>query len=203
MNFLIARSGVVEGSDVLAFLFSAGILLIASLILYARLREAIAPRQIGNRMRRFFGADVKLLQAHEKNFPGWDLGSLSRAVASFCDECCDGSQRLGSVTIATSIQPLIPTEQDRVRGKPVTLTYERLPVDVDRDESFISNALYFATIRPDVTASARAAGGRVTTGHFTLDPRGGGGNESSGSNPAARERVAIFLAKDTSGAHAE
>jgi hypothetical protein len=91
----------------------------------------------------------------------------------------------------------------------VTLTYERLPVDVDRDESFVSNALYFATIRPDVTASARAAGGRVTTGHFTLDPRGsgsgsgGGGGGPSEANLTGSERVAIFLAKDTSGAHAE
>jgi hypothetical protein len=158
MNLLIARGGL-EGSDVLAFLLSAGILLIIVLIVIAKLREAIAPRRIGNRMKRFFGPDVKLLQAHEKTFPGWDLGSLSRAVASFVDECCESPQRLGSVAVACSIQPLIPTEQENAlaRAKPVTLTYERLPVDVERDESFVSNALYFAITRPDVTAQARAA----------------------------------------------
>ncbi|MDB5323252.1 MAG: hypothetical protein JWN40_4883, partial [Phycisphaerales bacterium] len=199
MNLLIARGGL-EGSDVLAFLLSAGILLVIVLIVIAKLREAIAPRRIGNRMKRFFGPDVKLLQAHEKTFPGWDLGSLSRAVASFVDECCESSQRLGSVAVACSIQPLIPTEQENAlaRAKPVTLTYERLPVDVERDESFVSNALYFAITRPDVTAQARAASGRVSTGHFTLDPRGGGGGSTrAASAPAARERIAIFLAKDT------
>jgi hypothetical protein len=70
MNFLIARGGNIEGSDVLAFLACAAVLLIFGLIAIARIREAISPRQIGNRMRRFFGPDVKLLQAHEKNFKG-------------------------------------------------------------------------------------------------------------------------------------
>ena len=203
MNFMLAK-GDIAASDVLAGLLMGGLLLIFGLIAIAKIREAIAPRQIGNRMRRFFGPDVKLLQAHEKNFPGWDLGSLSRAVASFVEECCESSQRLGSINVATSIQPLIPTEPQNaiMRTKPVALTYERLPVDVDRDESFVSNALYFATIRPDVTASARAAGGRVTTGHFTLDPRSSN-SDSSATSAAGSERVAIFLAKDTSSAHAE
>ena len=197
MTHLLAKGSdpsLLEFLGILVFAF-IGFLLLAGLV--ALIREAIVPKQVGHRMKRFFGPDLKLLQAHEKTFPGWDLGSLSRAVASFVDECCERSERLGSFALASSIQPLIPSEQEgRITSSKVTaLTYERLPVDVDRDESFVSNALYFATVRPDHAARAKAATGRVSTAEFTLGPR----SASAGAEPRAGragERVAIFLAQD-------
>jgi hypothetical protein len=142
-------------------------------------------------MKRFFGPGLKLLQAHEKSYPGWDLGSLSRAVASFVEECCEsGSQQLGSVGAANSIQPLIPIEKENALAKtrPSALTYERLPVDVDREESFVSNVLYFATVKPQVRGEALAKAGRAGTTQFTLTPGGG----LRGAGPEA-EKVAIFM----------
>lgn len=197
MTPLLARARDIEPGDVFAVLFSAVILLIFSLIALAKIREAVRPRQIGNRMRRFFGPEVKLLQSHEKTYPGWDLGSLSRALASFVDECCTATNRVGSITHATSVQPLIPSDKHDIKGvKASPLTYERLPVDVEHDESFISNVLYFATIRPDAAAKAQASStGRVSVAQFTLDPRAAVAAPRSGPRT---ERVAIFLAQDKS-----
>jgi energy-coupling factor transporter ATP-binding protein EcfA2 len=200
MTPLLARARELDGGDVLAFLVCSAIVLICSLVAIAKTREALWPKQIGNRMRRFFGPEVKLLQAHEKTYPGWDLGSLSRAVASFVDECCTHADRVGSITHTNSVQPLIPSEKNdaKITAKASPLTYERLPVDVDRDESFVSNVLYFATVRPDAAARAHASSsGRVSVAQFTLSPREGTAAPRAG---LWTERVAIFLARDTTTA---
>jgi hypothetical protein len=196
----LARSQL-SGGDVLAAIVVFFFGLIMLLVIVGMIREAVWPRQIGNRMKRFFGPGLKLLQAHEKSYPGWDLGSLSRAVASFVEECCEkGSEQLGSVGAANSIQPLIPIEKENALAKtrPSALTYERLPVDVEREESFVSNVLYFATVKADVREEALAKAGRAGTTQFTLTP--GGGARGSGTGA---ERVAIFMAQASKAVETE
>ena len=148
---VLAREQLSAG-DVIGGCFLVVVGIIFFFVIVAKVREWVAPREIGNRMRRFFGPEMRVLQAHEKSYPGWDLGSLSKAVASFVEECCEGSQRLGSVAGVSSVQRLIPMEKDNYEAKlkPSALTYERLPVDVEREESFVSNVLYFATVRAEV-----------------------------------------------------
>src|SRR5258708_1119411 len=57
---------------------------------------ADAPWPLGKWFAWFFGPDEEKLQTHEKQFPGYDLASLHRALTSFFAECCERHHEVGS-----------------------------------------------------------------------------------------------------------
>src|SRR3954468_10491161 len=128
-----------------------GVMVVLGLGAYAafQMREWIAPRRLGNRLNRFFGRSRAALQAHDKQFPGYDLASVSRALAEFLETDCVTHEQVGCVHI-NSLQDLLTVQKTdhTFNIKPSSPTYQRLPVDVDVEESFVSNCLYFAELRP-------------------------------------------------------
>jgi hypothetical protein len=101
------------------------------------------------RLERYFGKGLKDLQPHDKQFPGYDLASLSRALDSFLAEFAESTETIGSIPVK-SAQALTAIEPDSWHGKskPSAATFERLPVDVDEEASFVSNCLYLVKLRP-------------------------------------------------------
>lgn len=140
-----------------AIIFLCLIGLIAALIIYAKVREFIFPRQIANRLRRFFGRRAfNRLSAYEKSFPGFDLPSVHRAISAFFDQHCSSTNTLGACHGVSTLQDILsaaPNSHFR-RIKPTAPSYTRLPIDVDRDDSFISNCVYFLTLSSKNSASS-------------------------------------------------
>jgi hypothetical protein len=146
-------------------LFSA----IALAVLWATLlwlRERMNPKQIGRRLRRFVGLPLDKLEIHEKTYPGYDLASVNLALASFHDERCTSAEAAGALTHPLrALVSSLPTTY-AYKEKPTKPTYERMPVDVEREESFISNCLWLVALSP-------------------------GGEKPGGASP--RERLALHL----------
>src|SRR5258706_3240246 len=138
-------------------------LFVLCFIIAVNLREWVRPRKIGHRFRRFFRKDLKKLEPHEKTFPGYDLASLSRALADFLQECAASSDLLGSVDSTNTLRDLLSVQENNwhVRHKPSPVSYEPLPVDVDVEESFVTKCLYFAVLKPIPAATAAATTERV------------------------------------------
>jgi hypothetical protein len=128
---------------------------------------------LAKRLDRYFGKGLKDLQPHDKQFPGYDLASLSRALDSFLAEFAEATDTVGSIS-AKSAQALTSLTPDSwiAKAKPAAPTFERLPVDVDEEASFVSNCLYFVKLRPPAVPG------------FTPDAKNGGD---------AALRVAILL----------
>src|SRR5262245_32045573 len=124
-------------------------------------------------LAEYLGPHFRDLETHEKSFPGYDVASLHRALASFRDDCAFDFREVGS-TPANTLRYLFslldsPYHRNLMPGAPV---YQRVPVDVDEEGSFKTNCLYLATLE-------EAAGG---------DP--------SADDP---EMIAILLAATTTG----
>ena len=112
------------------------------------LRERIWPRQVGRRLQRFVGRPLDKLEIHEKNYPGYDLASINLALTSLQEEVCDAAVAVGA--LGHALHDVIsggPTSY-AYKQKPTKENYERLPVDVEREESFVANGLWFFTLRP-------------------------------------------------------
>ena len=182
--------GATKFEDVFPFIF-LGILVVIAIAWGAfKARELFRPTRVGPRLRRFFGGDFEKVQAHLKTFPGYDLASISRALASFWADCCHGggggggggAEALGSLGPGVNnVQALLVTDEHAyvTKQRPGPLSYERLPVDVDVEESFVSDCLYLARVRADVigstgSSSAAAAGDEpiavlLATNHVSMD----------------------------------
>ena len=52
-------------------------------------RSLWAPRTIRDHLVAFLGPDYYKLETHDKNYPGYDLASIHRALASLLAECRD------------------------------------------------------------------------------------------------------------------
>jgi hypothetical protein len=121
--------------------------LLVSLCRYLTRRDRRRP--IREQLRRFFGPDLERLQTHDKHFPGYDLASLYRALESYREECCTASQEVGSCQAMTVrlLLDWLPQPHFRQR-KPDPPTYQRVPIDVDKEVSVVTNCLYLLEIRP-------------------------------------------------------
>ena len=53
------------------------------------------------RFRKYFGRDFDTFQTHEKKFPGYDLASLHRALASFREALCSEMIDIGGTNFHT------------------------------------------------------------------------------------------------------
>jgi hypothetical protein len=138
--------------------FAAGIIFFITVVLLfvcigvAQLKQRYSPKLLGARFKRFFGADFKHLQAHDKNYPGYDLASIHRALLSYFEDHCRPAETVGSAMPTSSARDLLQSD-DRPYGawrrKPAPMAYERVAVALDEEESFPANCLYFAQTKGD------------------------------------------------------
>jgi hypothetical protein len=126
--------------------------LIFSIIGFLRLRELIAPHTVVGRVRRFLGRKRRgKLEVHEKTFPGYDLASVNRALTSYFDERCSRIDTLGSYNpdmFRELFERDIISNIYQRKTKVSSPSYQRLAVDVDEEESFVSNCLYLCRLKP-------------------------------------------------------
>src|SRR5262245_23943208 len=64
--------------------------------LWRALRGPGPRRTLRQELRRFFGRDLRTLETHDKHFPGYDVASVARALASFHEDCCTEFRLVGS-----------------------------------------------------------------------------------------------------------
>jgi hypothetical protein len=134
--------------------------------LWRRLTGADRPRPLIKQLRAFFGDDLDRLETHDKAFPGYDVVSVVRAVHSFREE------GRAFLEVGSSPRPSMRGVLDwlkTVQGawyRPAPLVYQRVPVDVEEEESVIGNGLFLLEIGPEVgagrvrrSASLRGAAG--------------------------------------------
>jgi hypothetical protein len=97
----------------------------------------------------FFGRDFRDLQTHDKTFPGYDIASLNRALASFREDACVQFEDVGACPPGVqTLRQLFdnPYIFNQIPPPPV---YERVPVNVDEEASVVINCLYLAVMRPE------------------------------------------------------
>jgi hypothetical protein len=113
---------------------------------------------IREELQQFLGRDYDRLQTHDKTFPGYDIASLHRALASFHADCCTSFREVGAVYGVAALANLFSLlKQPYQRNlKPQAATYQRVAVDVEEEESFVTSGLYLTTVR-DGSAEQRIA----------------------------------------------
>lgn len=109
---------------------------------------------IYRQLRWHFDGDLENLEMHEKRFPGYDVASLHRALTSFYQDCCEFSRAIGPTNCGSIEHFLVQCKANPYMAnlKPSPPNYQRVPVDVDEEESLPTNNLTFATLRPDALA---------------------------------------------------
>lgn len=146
IRFLLARSD----DDFGPWVVGALVLIVIGIIVALKIREWVRPRQARHRLMRFFGRRLRDVIAHDKQFPGYDLGSVNRAIDSLLNELCEDFTRLGGLPISGGLSDLLHAQaQKMVLGEP---QYQRVAIDVDDDESFISNCMWTARIGASLAA---------------------------------------------------
>ena len=150
--------------------------------LWRKLTRADAPRTLHRWFVDFFRCDLDRLQTHEKQFPGYDIASLHRALSSLLDECCTQRHDIGSCH-AWTMRSLL----DSFKGfagrlmKPGQPTYQRVAVDVEEEISVVTSGLYFGELKPQ--AGTRRA--RKTAALRAESP--------TTAEPARPEKMAVLL----------
>lgn len=113
-------------------------------------RSLLGTPSIRQELADFLGSGYDRLQTHDKTFPGYDLASVHAALASLRADCTTESREIGACNATTLRQLFDWLQQIFHRNlKPSPPTYERVPVDVDREESYPTNALILATLKPE------------------------------------------------------
>ena len=76
-----------------------------------------------------------------------DLASLHRAVTSFLQDCCSESRELGSCGSIHTMRDLFETLKGLYTRnmQPGAPTFQRVPIDVEEEGSFVTNVLHLAT----------------------------------------------------------
>jgi len=134
---------------VFASIFMSILAIVAGFIVYQRLNSIFGKnKSFRERLRRYFGRGYDKFETHDKKFPGYDLASVHRAIASYQADCCADVQSVGGC-LHSGLRELL----DALKGtngynlKPHAPRHQRVPVDVDQEASFASSMMWFATIR--------------------------------------------------------
>jgi cell division protease FtsH len=152
------------------------LVVIAFVVLVSVLSQKLAwptkPTILKN-FQRFFGKDLERLETHDKNFPGYDLASISLALTSLREDCCTAFQEVGAThAYINTMRMLLDTIQSSENRnlKPTAPTYQRVPVDVNEEASFPNSAIYLAVLgfaKKDAAAGDRIA--ILVAAHCTHD----------------------------------
>ena len=117
---------------------------------------------IYRQFRQFFGSAYDRLETHEKSFPGFDLASVNRALASIQQECCAEFREIGCLPWPNMRQFFdqcnfnIPTRA----MKPTSSIYQRVAIDVDEEASVVVNGLYLVVMRTGEKAAVHLRSGQ-------------------------------------------
>jgi hypothetical protein len=124
--------------------------------LWRKLTGADRPPPIWKQFRAFFGDDLDRLQTHDKHFPGYDVASLNRALASFLQECCPQRREVGSCQ-AWGLRALLDSFKSAVGrvARPGQPAYQRVAVDVEEEEPVVTSGLYLAVMGPEAGAGRK------------------------------------------------
>jgi energy-coupling factor transporter ATP-binding protein EcfA2 len=143
---------------------------------------------VHKQLRHFFGKDVDRVETHEKQFPGYDIASINRALHSFSQDCTSEWREIGSLAVPSLRQFLdlgkLPAHYYHTL-LPAPPVYQRAPVDVDEEISVVVNTLCLGVMRPEA--------GRV--GKKPAATEAG----SDGPPPRRDEKIAIFLTTGVNG----
>src|SRR5262249_20374837 len=92
--------------------------------------------------------DLRRLESHQKVYPGFDIASINRALDSFCAECVS-SRNVGAFGFPDVRQFLDQCKCNAFfrMQKPSPPIYQRVPVDVEEEQSVVVTALYLAKMR--------------------------------------------------------
>ena len=151
---------------------------VAVILVVRHVRETRYPKTLYAKVKAFFGGRDdfgRALQIHDKSFPGYDLGSVNRALTSFLEDHCVSHESLGSVTFIGDLRGLLHAELQAYQKnqKPVPPNYQRLAVDVDEEESFLANCLFLCVLKPAAGAPPDAPPERaiilISTGQLQVD----------------------------------
>jgi len=153
-------------------------------------RSLWAPRTIREHLTAFLGPEYYTLETHDKNFPGYDLASLHRALTSFLADCTTESKQIGGCGSFHTMRELFDATRSFFTRNlmPAALTFERVPTDVEEEGSFITNILHVAMMRAEAGQHRK----RKLASPVTVE---------SSPAPAVQERIAIFLAARATGYH--
>lgn len=111
-------------------------------------------RTINRVMYDVFGPDFSNYEVHEKTFPGYDVASVNRGLQSLFQECCKRVVTVGGIPGNTLTEFLEISRRPIFRSlPPMPLGYVRVPVDVEKDESFVIHGLYTAELLPEAGAN--------------------------------------------------
>src|SRR5438309_1756120 len=105
---------------------------------------------VRQRLVAFLGWDYDQLETHDKYYPGYDIASLHRALASFRSDCCFRTEEVGAtgaLTLRDLFQRLNTSYQRNLL--PYAPAYERVPVDVEEEGSFATNVLWLMSMEPE------------------------------------------------------
>lgn len=110
-------------------------------------RWGFGPQTVRGHLVDFLGHEYERLQTHEKFFPEYDLASVNRALVSLLSECCADVRTVGGCGATTlgHLFEALRTPYSR-NMRPTAIAYQRIPVDVEVEESFISHCLYLAEL---------------------------------------------------------
>lgn len=123
---------------------------------------------IRQELELFLGPDFDQLETHDKTYPGYDLVSLSRALASLFEECCTEYKEVGASGTVTLGQLFDFVKQPYGRGRKATApTFERVPVDLDEEASIVTNCLSLAVLRPEAGRHHRSRSASLRDGDGT------------------------------------
>src|SRR5437868_9893725 len=94
VQFAVNRAPSAPGDD---FPFWALILLVVPLVLLVNygVKKLGPPKTFHEHFRRYLGRHYQKLETHDKVFPGYDLASVHRALASILQEECEEVRAVG------------------------------------------------------------------------------------------------------------
>jgi hypothetical protein len=102
--------------------------------------------------RRFFGSDLDVLETHDKHFPGYDLASVSQALTSLRHQFFTEFREVGAVNSHVNSMRYLLNQIQTFQGRrtyPTAPTYQRVPVDVNREASFPTSGIYLAALQSE------------------------------------------------------
>jgi len=131
-------------------------------------RKLFPPRRLPllTEFRRFFGRDFDQLPTHDKYYPGYDIVSLNRALVSFHEEVADDARTIGACAAGT-VRQLFDSFKYNPNQMPGSLTFGRMPIDVEEEASFIMNGLCFSVMRPEAGRGLTKKSAAVGSGTVT------------------------------------
>src|SRR5437762_7124226 len=191
MSMWLAKTDTFDTVAATVFVIVAGIVVIAAF--WSALRKSFGKTQpIYRRFSRFLGRNFLEFQTHEKRFPGYDLPSVHRALKSYFEDHTDEVREVGGC-YNTSLRKLFEAFMQGTRNaRPTSINYERVPVDVDQEQSFPVSCLWLIQLKSP-SAETRAER-RERQAVMLSGENAAGYDEDFHANRAVRRELIVSIA---------